>query len=162
MTDAIPDLQPSAQRVAEAARHLGLDIMIIEMAASTRTAEEASHACACEIGQIVKSLVFKGRQTGAAYLFLVSGVNRVDEEKASSAIGEPLIRPDAAFVRAVTGYAIGGIPPFGHDTRLPTFIDEDLLAFESVWAAAGTPRTLFSVGPRRLAEATDAIVLRVC
>lgn len=154
-------LPASAQRVQAAALRLGLEIAVCEMPASTRTAEEAAAACGVTVGQIVKSLVFAGANTGMCYLFLVSGVNRVNETKVAATLGEPIVRPDAAKVRAATGYAIGGIPPFGHDQKLPTFFDTDLLSYDIVWAAAGTPRAVFAVDPARLKDAVAAKVITV-
>lgn len=155
------DLPAAAKRVQDAAVALGLDVSVREHAVSTRTAEDAARACGCPVGAIVKSLVFAGEASGTPVLFLVSGQNRVDEALAASAVGEPLARPDAKAVRAWTGFAIGGIPPFGHDKRLKTFMDEDMLGFEIVWAAAGTPATVFAVAPRALRDATDATLTRV-
>jgi prolyl-tRNA editing enzyme YbaK/EbsC (Cys-tRNA(Pro) deacylase) len=160
-SSTVAELQDASLRVAEAARALGLSIEIKALAASTRTAEEAAAACACDVAQIVKSLVFRGGTSGKPYLLLVSGANRVDEAGVAAVIGEPLVRPDARFVREVTGYAIGGIPPFGHATALATFIDRDLLGHPTVFAAAGTPKSIFAVDPRRLAEATAARVIAV-
>ncbi|MGE4247105.1 MAG: YbaK/EbsC family protein, partial [Parvibaculaceae bacterium] len=125
----------------------------------TRTAVEAAAACRCDVAQIVKSLVFRGRQSGKPFLLLVSGANRVDEEKAALHVGEPLARPDAHFVRDTTGYAIGGIPPFGHDVPVATYMDPDLLKFEVIWAAAGTPRTVIRLEPAALRDATGAKVI---
>ncbi len=158
MSAALP---PSAQKVQDAAARLGLAISVREMPQSTRTAEEAAAACGCAVGQIVKSLVFAGRDTGKPYLLLVSGQNRVHEKRVATRIGEALTRPDAGKVRAWTGYAIGGIPPFGHETALPTFVDEDLLGYERVWAAAGTPSAVFAVDPRALAEAVQGRIISV-
>ena len=154
-------LPPSAARVQGAAERLGLAISVREMPASTRTAEEAAAACGCDVAQIVKSLVFAGRDSGRPYLLLVSGKNRVDEARVAAVVGEPLTRPKADAVRAWTGYAIGGIPPFGHDAELPTFVDEDLLAYEVVWAAAGTPFAVFSVAPHALAHAVRGRVIAI-
>jgi prolyl-tRNA editing enzyme YbaK/EbsC (Cys-tRNA(Pro) deacylase) len=126
------------------------------MPQSTRSADEAAAACGCHVAQIVKSLVFAGAASGEPYLLLVSGCNRVDPAGIAAALGEALVRPDAAKVRAWTGFAIGGIPPFGHDRRLRTFLDRDLLAFETVWAAAGTPNAVFAADPAALAAATGA------
>ena len=151
-------LPPSAARVQGAAERLGLAISVREMPASTRTAEEAAAACGCDVAQIVKSLVFAGRDSGRPYLLLVSGKNRVDEARVAAIVGEPLTRPKADAVRAWTGYAIGGIPPFGHDAELPTFVDEDLLAYEVVWAAAGTPFAVFSVAPHALTHAVGGLL----
>jgi prolyl-tRNA editing enzyme YbaK/EbsC (Cys-tRNA(Pro) deacylase) len=158
MSDA---LSPSALKVQTAADRLGLAIAVREMSEPTRTAEEAAAACGCAVGQIVKSLVFQGRESGKPYLLLVSGKNRVDEKAVAQALGEALTRPDAHQVRAWTGFAIGGIPPFGHATAMPTFVDEDLLAYEVVWAAAGTPFAVFSVEPKALAEAVGAKTIGV-
>ena len=131
-------LEPAAQRVQDALRARGLGSEVRHMRQTTRTAEEAAAACGCTIGQIVKSLIFRGGRSGKPYLLLVSGANRVDEKGVAASIGEPLRRPDAQYVRDVTGFAIGGIPPLGHDTPLATFMDETLLHYDVVWAAAGT------------------------
>lgn len=149
-------LPASAQRVLKAATSLGLSVDIVEMPQSTRTAEDAAKACGCAVGQIVKSLVFRGKASGRPYLLLVSGANRVDQSKVSIIIGETLDRPDAQFVRDTTGYAIGGIPPFGHDMPLKTWIDRDLLAFPYVWAAAGTPNCVMKLDPKALKLAAGA------
>lgn len=149
-------LPASAQRVLNAAKSLGLAVEIVEMPQSTRTAEDAAKACGCAVGQIVKSLVFRGRSSKHPYLLLVSGSNRVDQSGMASMIGEALDRPDAQFVRDTTGYAIGGIPPFGLDTPLKSWIDRDLLAFAHVWAAAGTPNCVMRLDPRALKAATGA------
>jgi prolyl-tRNA editing enzyme YbaK/EbsC (Cys-tRNA(Pro) deacylase) len=154
-------LKPAARRVQEAADAAGLDVRVRHMPQSTRTADEAATACGCSVGEIVKSLVFKGRDTGRPYLLLVSGANRVDEKCVAASLGERLTRPDADFVRDATGFAIGGIPPIGHLHAIATFIDRDLLRFETVWAAAGTPDALFAVPPKKLAEATAATVIDV-
>ena len=154
-------LKEAAQRVADGATALGLDITIAQMSESTRTAEEAAAACGCTVGQIVKSLVFRGADSGRPILLLVSGSNRVDEKRAAGYVGEKLKRPDAAYVRDVTGYAIGGIPPFAHASRLATYIDRDLLQYDTVWAAAGTPNAVFSVCPNALAAAVEASTVDV-
>jgi prolyl-tRNA editing enzyme YbaK/EbsC (Cys-tRNA(Pro) deacylase) len=156
MTDALPD---ACERVRRAAEKLGLTIAPIEMPASTHTAQQAADACGCTLAQIVKSLVFQGKSSKRPYLFLVSGPNRVDEAHMATLIGEGLKRMDARDVRDVTGFAIGGIPPLGHDARLKTFLDQDLMSFDVVWAAAGTPRSVFSASPHALAEATGARVV---
>jgi prolyl-tRNA editing enzyme YbaK/EbsC (Cys-tRNA(Pro) deacylase) len=154
-------LPAAAARVQAAAEALGLAIAVRLMPESTRTAAEAAAACGCAVGQIVKSLIFKGKDTGRPLLLLVSGANRVDEKGVAVTVGEQLIRPDADFARATTGFAIGGIPPLGHLTPLATFIDEDLLQYGTVWAAAGTPSAVFSVDPDRLRDAVGATVIRV-
>lgn len=161
MTGDAGELPGSAQKVQDEARRLGLVITVREMAASTRTAEDAASACGCEVAQIIKSLVFRGAESGSPYLVLVSGSNRLNEKGAAATLGEALERPDAAYVRDVTGFAIGGIPPFGHVSPMRVFIDEDLMRFETVWAAAGTPRAVFSVAPGALADAVDGQIMKV-
>lgn len=155
------ELPPAAHRVFTAAIEHGLDVEIRIMPASTRTAGEAASAVGTTVGQIVKSLVFKGKQSNRPYLLLVSGTNRVNEHVVERAIGEAIVRPDADFVREATGFAIGGIPPLGHATPLRTYFDEDLLQYETVWAAAGTPNAVFSVDPAALREAIGAHTLAV-
>lgn len=153
------NLPPSVMRVAAAARNLGLEIDIRIMTDTTRTAEEAAQACGTTPAQIVKSLIFEGKESGQPLLFLVSGKNRVDEKAVAGRIGEKLRRPDAQRVRDITGYAIGGIPPIGHPAPLKAYVDPDLLAFDVVWAAAGTPNAVFPVDPKKLAEAAGAQTL---
>lgn len=156
-----PPLPPSAARIAAAAQALGLEITVRAMARSTRTAEEAAAACGVGVGQIVKSLVFLGAGSGRPCLLLVSGANRVNERGVAAHLGEAVKRPDADTARELTGFAVGGIPPFGHRTKLPTYMDRDLLQYDLVWAAAGTPTTVFRADPRRLREATGATVIDV-
>ena len=156
--DGIPR---SARRVRAALLELGLPADIHRLTDSTRTAPEAAAAVGCELGAIVKSLVMRGVDTGAPVLALVSGANRADLELLTAAVGEAIERPDAAYVREVTGYAIGGIPPVGHPAPVRTFMDEDLLTFETVWAAAGHPHTVFPITPAALATASGATVTRL-
>ena len=155
------ELPASAKKVQDVARARGLDIAVREMAESTRTAEEAAAACGVTVGQIVKSLVFLGGESGRPYLLLVSGANRVNEKDVARHLGEKLKRPDADAVRALTGYAIGGIPPFGHDTAMATYMDVDLMQYDVIWAAAGTPKAVFAVAPAQLREAAGATVIEV-
>jgi prolyl-tRNA editing enzyme YbaK/EbsC (Cys-tRNA(Pro) deacylase) len=161
MTDSQNPLPSSARRVADAAQRLGLTPHIVTMADSTRTAEEAAAACGCEVGQIVKSLVFRGATSGTPYLLLVSGKNRVNEQQATKVIGEALARPDAAYVRGTTGFAIGGIPPFGHAVPLKTYMDADLLTYADVWTAAGTPHCVMRLNPQDLQAKTSAMIIGV-
>ena len=161
MTAAGSDLPASAKKVQDAARAIGLDIAVTEMAASTRTAEDAAAACGCAVVQIVKSLVFRGAANGNPYLILVSGSNRLNEKNVAAILGEALTLPDADYVREVTGFAIGGVPPFGHASPMQVFMDEDLLQFDTVWAAAGTPRAVFAVAPGALADAVGAWIMKV-
>lgn len=151
----------SAQRVQEAARRLGVAIDMRIHEQPTRTAEEAAAACGCDVAQIVKSLIFRGAGSDKPYLLLVSGRNRVNEKGLKAVLGEALRRPDAQDVRALTGFAIGGIPPFGHAERLETILDPELLKFPLVWAAGGTPNCVFAIDPAVLRDMTQARVLAV-
>lgn len=143
-------------RVRAALSAAGLDVEVIRVDPGARTAEGAATAVGVQVGQIVKSLVF--HSDGAPALALVSGANRLDADKLGARTGGAISRADAEAVRAATGYAIGGIPPIGHATTLPVFCDRDLLLYDTVWAAAGTPDTMFRVAPDRLAAATGATV----
>ena len=154
-------LSPSAQKIQDQIQSLGYDYMVVEHAESTRTAQEAADRAGCELGQIVKSLIFKGKASGKPILVLTSGANRVDEKRISEYAGEPIGRADADFVRAVTGFAIGGVPPFGHLQKLETYFDEDFLQYETIWAAAGTPNAIFEVKTSDLQKMTDAKAARV-
>lgn len=154
-------LPPSAQKVQESLTALGLSCRVMEMPESTRTASEAAAAVGCRVEQIVKSLVFKRALSGRPILILASGPNRVDEALMAGHIGEPLARADADEVRQFTGFAIGGVPPIGHAVPLETLIDQDLLNYPSVWAAAGTPRTVFEITPAELVQITSGRVLPI-
>jgi prolyl-tRNA editing enzyme YbaK/EbsC (Cys-tRNA(Pro) deacylase) len=151
-------LSSSAKKVQEALHTLGLDLKVVELPGSTRTAAEAAQAVGCQVGQIVKSLVFKGKRSERPILVIASGVNRVDEKKIETLIGEPLGKADADFVRQHTGFVIGGVPPVGHSRKLETYIDEDLLQYSFVWAAAGTPHAVFQLDPALLAMITGGRV----
>jgi len=155
------DLKPAARHVQDALRDKGLDSQVRHMPQATRSADEAAAACGCSVGQIVKSLVFRGAVSGKPYLLLVSGANRVNQQDVAQVIGEALRRPDANDVRDITGFAIGGIPPLGHATPLATLLDKALLDYDVVWAAAGTPDAVFPIAPAQLAEATAATVIAV-
>ncbi len=149
-------LHPNAVAVSEAARELGLDIEVVTYPDGTRTAADAAAAIGCDVAQIVKSLIFT--VDGELTLALVSGANQLDERKlAAAAGGRKTGRADADQVREATGYPIGGVPPFGHRRQLPVYVDPDLLRFDEVWAAAGTPHTVFGVDPAALATATGAV-----
>ena len=143
-------------RVQAALAQRDLDVQIVRVDETARTAEGAAAAVGARVGQIVKSLVFLS--DGVPVLALVSGSNRLDTAKLAAQTGGAITRADAAAVRDATGYAIGGIPPLGHATALPVYCDRDLLGYEVVWAAAGTPDTVFAVSPDRLAGAIGACV----
>lgn len=128
---------------------------------STRTAQEAAAALRCEVAQIAKSLVFRGEESGDAVLVIASGADRVDEQRLAEVIGEPVGKADADFVRARTGFGIGGVPPVGHAEQIRTLIEERLLAFEPIWAAAGTPHHVFPVSSDELRRVTGGEVVAV-
>jgi prolyl-tRNA editing enzyme YbaK/EbsC (Cys-tRNA(Pro) deacylase) len=151
-------LKASAQRVQAALAAHGIAAEVREFPASTRTSAEAAAAIGCTIGQIAKSLVFRARTTDRAVMVIASGANRVDEKAVAARLGEPIGRADADFVRARTGFAIGGVPPIGHAEPLPIFIDRDLLAFDEIWAAAGTPNAVFRLRPADLVAMTGGDV----
>ncbi len=154
-------LSAAAQRVQDALKALGVACQVVELPESTRSAVEAAQAIGCRVEQIVKSLVFRGRSTNRPILAIVSGANRVDEEKLAVLVAEPVAKADADYVRQRTGYAIGGVPPVGHVESLMCVIDEDLLQYEQIWAAAGTPRAVFRLTPADLQRITDGRVVSV-
>lgn len=149
-----PPLKASARRVQEALAAHGVGFEVKEFPESTRTSAEAAAAIGCAVAQIAKSLVFRGAESGEAVLIVASGANRVDPAKAEALLGEAIERAGAEFVRSATGFAIGGVPPLGHDRPLRTLIDEDLLAYEEIWAAAGTPNAVFRLSPADLSALT--------
>lgn len=154
-------LSPTAQKVQDLLTAFGFNCKVIEFAESTRTAQEAAERAGCTLGQITKSLIFKGGTTGKSILVLTSGANRVDEQRLSEYAGEPIDRAEADFVRVVTGFAIGGVPPLGHAQKMETYLDEDLLQYATIWAAAGTPKAIFELTPDMLKEMTGGRVTRV-
>jgi prolyl-tRNA editing enzyme YbaK/EbsC (Cys-tRNA(Pro) deacylase) len=147
----------AVERFRERAAAHGLEIVVSEFPAGTRTADDAAAAIGCDVAQIVKSLVFVA--DGVPVLCLTSGANRVDEAKLASVLDTPSVaKANADQVRAATGYAIGGTPPFGHDTAITTVCDRDLTALDEVWAAAGSPNAVFPLTPRTLLTITAARV----
>ena len=146
------------ERFLEAAAGLGVDADVRRFPSGTRTAADAARAVSCDIGQIVKSLVFVA--DGLAFLALTSGPNRADAQAMAGILGAKEVRrasPDEA--RVATGFAIGGTPPFGHPARLRVLVDRDLMAYEVVWAAAGAPDAVFAIGPRELLETSGGEVV---
>ena len=154
-------LSPSAQRVQDALRGMGFGYEVIEFAQTTRTAAEAAAAVGCTVGQIAKSLIFKGRRSGRPLLVIASGANRVNEKAMRAIVGEPIEKPDADFVRQQTGFVIGGVPPLGHAAPLTIYIDEDLLQYDIIWAAAGTPNAVFRLAPADLLPMTGGQAIKV-
>ena len=154
-------LSKSAQRVQDALKEHGLRLSVMKLPDSTRTALEAAEAVGCQIGQIVKSLIFETDKTHHPVLILTSGANRINEKVIGEIIGEPIKFASASFVREVTGFAIGGVAPTGHKKQPLTYIDEDLLTYEEIWAAAGTPHAVFKLTPEQLKRITGGKVISV-
>lgn len=149
----------SVKKVQQTLKSLGFSDEIVVFPDSTRTANEAAQAVGCSLGQIVKSLVFRGAQSHKPVLALVSGANRVNEKRLGLLLGEEIEKADADFVRHHTGFAVGGVPPVGHVERLATFIDRDLLQYDEIWASAGSPHTVFRLTPGDLQRMTGGEVV---
>ena len=154
-------LSPSAQKIQEILARTGANFQVIELSASTRTAQDAARALGCEVAQIVKSLIFVKKDTNKPILILASGTNRVNEKTIEKEIGTKIVKADADFVREMTGFAIGGIPPVGHAQGIDTYIDQDLFAWEELWAAAGTPNAVFRLRSSDLMQLTAGKVLTI-
>jgi prolyl-tRNA editing enzyme YbaK/EbsC (Cys-tRNA(Pro) deacylase) len=150
-------LSTSAQRVQDALDAAGVTTRIVEYDVPARTSAEAAAVLGCEVGQIAKSLIFRSA-SGVPVLVIASGAHRVDEAKVAALAGESIGKADAAFVRTATGYAIGGIPPLAHATRARTFIDRNLLAYDTVYAAGGTPHAMFPIAPMDLVRVAQGTV----
>lgn len=149
-------MSKSLKRVRAALLSAGVNTGILELNAETRTALQAAEAAGCAIDQIVKSIIFRGENSGTAILFMTAGGNQVCTDKASALAGELLGKADAALIRSQTGFAIGGVAPVGHLNPIRAFFDAKLLDFAQIWAAAGTPRHIFAIDPERLQKITDA------
>ena len=153
-------LSPAAERVQELLRVAGSEARVRQLPVTARTAADAAAAIGCTVAQIAKSLVFK-TGSGKPVLVIASGVNRVDEAKITAALGEPIGKADAGFVRHSTGYAIGGVAPIGHDTPPRIFIDRDLRQHATLWAAAGHPHAVFPLSPAELERLTRGAVIEI-
>jgi Cys-tRNA(Pro) deacylase len=154
-------LSVSAQKVQDALNGLGFSNQVIELQSTTRTSAEAAQAVGCRVEQIAKSIVFQGQQTHKPILVIASGPNRVNEKRIAKFISEPLGKADADYVRKKTGFVIGGVPPIGHLEKLEIFIDEDLLQYNEIWAAAGTPNAVFKLTPSDLIKMTGGRVVSI-
>lgn len=148
------ELSAGAQKVQDTLATRGFSCQVVELPDSTRTAKEAAQAIGCQVGQIVKSLVFKGKQSHKPILVIASGTNRVNEQRLAELVGEPIEKADANFVRQHTGFAVGGVPPVSLAESIETFVDEDLQRYEEIWAAAGTPFAVFCLRPADLQRMT--------
>jgi prolyl-tRNA editing enzyme YbaK/EbsC (Cys-tRNA(Pro) deacylase) len=154
-------LGKSAAKIQEELNQYGLELEVVTMKTSTRTCMEAANTIGCEVGQIVKSMIFRGKTTGMPILIVASGDNRVNEKKMKEYLGESVFRPDANYVQEVTGFAIGGVPPIGHINKLTCFIDKDLFKYNEIWAAAGTPFDVFRLTPDQLSTITQGQIISV-
>ena len=143
-------LSASAQKVQESLRNLGINCQVVELPGSTRTAADAASAVGCRVEQIAKSIIFQGKASGRPVMVIASGSNRVNEKKLRDLISEPVKKADADFVRLHTGFAIGGVPPVGHANPIKIYIDQDLMGYAEIWAAAGTPHAVFKLTPQEL------------
>jgi prolyl-tRNA editing enzyme YbaK/EbsC (Cys-tRNA(Pro) deacylase) len=155
------ELSPSAQKVQDALRQFEVSCRVVELPGSTRTSKDAAEAVGCRVEQIAKSIVFQGKQSGKPILVVASGSNRISEKKLRDLVAEPVRKADADFVREQTGFVIGGVPPVGHVRFLDIFIDEDLLKYDEIWAAAGTPHAVFRLTPSELQRITAAKVVNI-
>ena len=151
-----PARHPTALRTLQLLREAGIDAQVVEFERPTRTSAEAAAAIGCSVAEIAKSIVFRGKISGQAVIVVASGDNRVSEVKVAAKLGEPLARADADFVRMATGYAIGGVAPIGYSQPVKLLLDEDLRNFDTVWAAAGTPFSVFPIKPDQLRGLTGA------
>ena len=147
-------LNHSSQRIQDILHQHHLEIRVVEFKELTRTAQEAAQTIGCDVGQIAKTLIFKGKTSLQPICVITSGKNRVDEKKIVQYIGEEIEKPDAAYVLKQTGFTIGGVPPIGYSLNIKPFIDEDLMSYPEIWAAAGTPHSVFCICPIHL--------LRIC
>lgn len=149
-----PATHPTALRTQALLSDAGIPSQVVEFEQPTRTSAEAASAIGCSVAEIAKSIVFKGKQSGQAVVVIASGDNRVCEQKVSALVGEALGRASPDFVREATGYVIGGVAPLGHAQPTRLLMDQDLQRFATVWAAAGTPHTVFALTPAQLALLT--------
>lgn len=147
-------LKSSAQKIQDILHQHALGLEVVEFQEMTRTSQEAAQAIGCEVGQIAKTLIFKGKVTGKPICIIASGKNRVNENKIVQMVGEEIEKPDAEFVLTYTGFAIGGVPPIGYELETRPLIDEDLMNYSEIWAAAGTPNSVFRLTPEVLLQIT--------
>lgn len=154
-------LGPSPQKVQDVLKALGFANQVVELQMATRTSGDAAQAVGCAVEQIAKSIVFKGKHSEKPILVIASGPNRVNEKRIEELISEPLGKADADYVRKHTGFVIGGVPPIGHLEKLEIFVDEDLLQYEEIWAAAGSPNAVFKLTPSELIQMTGGRVVPI-
>jgi Cys-tRNA(Pro) deacylase len=158
----MPDsLNTSVRKVEKALKAHGLECQVLTMKETTRSAQDAANSLGCQVEQIVKSLVFMTKKTQKPILVLASGANRVNPKKIRNFLSEPIKMAAPDFVRSKTGFVVGGVPPLGHSSSLETFIDEDLLKYPEIWAAAGSSNTMFKLSPDDLQKITQGQVISV-
>jgi Cys-tRNA(Pro) deacylase len=155
------EMKARAQFVQTTLQNMGYSSQVVQLEASTRTAKEAAKAIGCQVSQIVKSLVFKTQLTEKPILVVASGSNRVNEKRLSELVGQAIEKADPDFVRKHTGFSVGGVAPVGHTEIITTFIDQDLLKYEQIWAAAGTPFAVFQLTPQELQDMTKGQVVSI-
>lgn len=153
------ELKNSAQIVQDKLAAMGLPNRVVELPGSTRTAQEAADSIGCDISQIAKSIIFRRKAADLPLLIVASGTNRVNERAISHLLNEKIGKADADFVREHTGYVIGGVPPFAHKESIETLIDEELMKYKVIWAAAGHPKAVFQLTPEQLVELTNGKVV---
>ena len=154
-------LSKNAQKIQDILDEKGFSFKVLELPSNTRTAQEAADTIGCTVAQILKSLIFRTRETKKPVLVLASGINRVNEKIIARHVGEKIEKADAEFTKQVTGFAIGGIPPLGHTQKIMTYIDEDLLQYDELWAAAGMPNAVFSLTPEALEKLSIGEVISI-
>jgi Cys-tRNA(Pro) deacylase len=147
-------LKDSARRVQQVLQQHNLDIQVVEFKDTTRSAQEAADTIGCEIGQIAKTLIFKGEYNARPICIIVSGKNKVNEKKIERLVEQAIEKPDADFVLKHTGFAIGGVPPVGYTLDIDPLIDQDLMSYKEIWVAAGTPFSVFNITPNNLVRIT--------
>ncbi len=152
-------LKKSAEKVQTTLDEFGVKLNVVQLSASTRTAQEAADAIGCALGQIAKSVVFKGKTSQKPVLIIASGTNRVNEKVVQEKVKEKLEKANPDFIQAYTGFSIGGVPPVGHKNPLPIYIDQDLMQYDEIWAAAGTPNAVFKLTPKILVEITKGAII---
>ena len=155
-------LAKSAVSVQKALTKHGVECTVVELSASTRTVSDMAVELGCDVGQIIKSLIYKTQSTNQPVLVLASGLNRVNERSVEHQLDGEISKANADFARDFTGFAIGGIPPVGHKKSIKLiFIDKDLMEFDNVWAAAGTPNSVFNIKTADLVAITGGMVISI-
>lgn len=155
------NLKTRANQVQTSLREKGFDFIVKELPASTRSAQEAADSIGCSVGEIAKSIIFRTIKSQQPVLVIASGTNRIDTRLIESELGEAVEQPDGKWVKTTLGFAIGGVPPIGYQTEFPVFIDQDLLQYETIWAAAGTPNAVFCLMAKDLPNLTGGRVIGV-